>query len=323
MVVFIHVPFNGTLGVIMDSLARFAVPFFFLVSGFYSYNITHDKIKKRAKHIVKLIAFSSVLYVCFRVGENAIKGDIPNISSYLGKYLDIKNWIRFLFLNTTVSSKHLWYLFAILYVYIIFYFVTKLHINEKLIFAVSFSLLFLHILLGEILSAFNIVIPYVFMRNFALMGMPFFGIGLYIKKNCNKLYNTPNIVIITAAAAGVFATVISRYFFSRNELYTGSLFILFAAVIISIKFSAINYPSVINSLSDCSIYIYIFHNIVSALIKELYTVFNINTDSYAWLLNMHPVIVCVASTALAWFLKQITHKIKESKSRTASIQKTT
>lgn len=318
MIVFIHVSFNGNFGVIMDSLARFAVPFFFLVSGFFSCNITHDKIKKRAKHIAKLIVFSSVLYVCFRVGENAIKGDIPNISSYLGKYLDIKNWIRFFFLNTTVSSIHLWYLFAILYVYIIFYFVKKLHINEKMIFAFSFGLLFLHILLGEILSAFDIVIPYVFMRNFALMGIPFFGIGLYVKKHCNRLYHIPNKVIIMAAAAGVFSTVISRYFFGKNELYIGSLFILFAVVVIFIKFSTIHYPSAINSLSDCSIYIYIFHIIVSTLIKDLYTVFNINTDTYAWLLNMHPVIVCVASTALAWFLKQTTRKIKEYKSRTAS-----
>ena len=33
-------------GDIVDALARFAVPFFFLVSGYYSYQITCKKIKK-------------------------------------------------------------------------------------------------------------------------------------------------------------------------------------------------------------------------------------------------------------------------------------
>ena len=43
MVVFIHVLFYGNLGDAVDALARFAVPFFFLVSGYYSYQITCKK----------------------------------------------------------------------------------------------------------------------------------------------------------------------------------------------------------------------------------------------------------------------------------------
>ena len=46
MVVFIHVLFYGQTGVIMDTLARFAVPLFFLVSGYYSFQIRDEKIKK-------------------------------------------------------------------------------------------------------------------------------------------------------------------------------------------------------------------------------------------------------------------------------------
>ena len=49
MVVFIHVVFSGHIGVALEMLARFAVPFFFLVSGFYSYKISPHKIKNRMK----------------------------------------------------------------------------------------------------------------------------------------------------------------------------------------------------------------------------------------------------------------------------------
>ena len=46
MVLFIHVKFYDKLGTVVETVARFAVPFFFLVSGFHSYEITCDKIKK-------------------------------------------------------------------------------------------------------------------------------------------------------------------------------------------------------------------------------------------------------------------------------------
>ena len=42
MVVFIHVMFQGEFGVLVDALARFAVPLFFWVSGFFSYGISTE-----------------------------------------------------------------------------------------------------------------------------------------------------------------------------------------------------------------------------------------------------------------------------------------
>ena len=45
MVVFVHVIFSGYIGVAAETLARFAVPFFFLISGFYSYLGLPIKIK--------------------------------------------------------------------------------------------------------------------------------------------------------------------------------------------------------------------------------------------------------------------------------------
>ena len=61
MVVFIHVLFYGKLGVVIDALARFAVPFFFLVSGYYSYQIPCEKIKKRIRKILILLMKQLVL----------------------------------------------------------------------------------------------------------------------------------------------------------------------------------------------------------------------------------------------------------------------
>jgi surface polysaccharide O-acyltransferase-like enzyme len=308
MVVFIHVKFYGRTGYIISDLARFAVPFFFLISGYFSYQITSEKIKKRIKHVVLLFLFSFVLYTVFNVTMMLSRGDTAAIAAYFGRYGNLKTLLTLFVFNETVSSVHLWYLLAIIYVYIIFYLVTTLRFSEKVIFLISFLLLFLHILLGECLSAFGIALPYILVRNFALMGIPFFALGLFAKKHENKCHSIPNYVIVIAVIIGIVETILSRSFLGRNELYVGSLFILFTATVTFIKFSAKKYPSFLNTLASCSTYIYIYHIMLSNFIKEVYIWFDINMEASMLLMNIHPIIVCIVSTVLAYFTIQITNK---------------
>lgn len=312
MVVFIHVLFYGRLGVIMDALARFAVPLFFLISGFYSYRIKPEKIKKRIKQLVILLIFSSILYTFFNV--SMLVGDNSDaIVTYFRKYFNLETLINLFVFNIPVSAYHLWYLLAIIYVYIIFYFATIFRFNEKVVFFLSFSLLFLHILLGECLSALGIVLPTLIVRNFALMGIPFFALGLFAKKHEHKWESIPDYVLIIAVIIGVVETLLSRYFLGKNELYIGSLFILFAVSATFIKYSTAKYPPFINTLTGCSTYIYIIHILVSQIIKEIYVLLYINIDTSVFLAYLHPIIVCIVSTALAYFAMRITNAISLKK----------
>ena len=233
-----------------------------------------------------------------------LRGNAKGISAYFSNYLNIATLIKAIVFNVPVSATHLWYLLASIYVYIVFYFVTVLHLNEKLVYFVSFALLFLHILLGECLTAVGFLVPRTIMRNFALMGIPFFVLGLFVKKHENKLKNVPNHVIIIAVVIGVFASLFSRYSFGENQLYIGSLFILFAMVATFIKYSTAKYPPFLNALSGCSTYIYIFHIMISVVINEIYKLFNINFNSSVVLQYVHPIIVCIISTAVAYGIIQ-------------------
>ena len=158
MVVFIHISFYGKFGAIVDALARFAVPFFFLVSGYYSYQITCEKIKKRIKNIITLLILA---IVCCNIFEIAIllRWNIDGLGAFFYKYTDISTFINLLIFNLPVNFGHLWYLLAILYVYVVYYFATKLHVKDKVIFIISFLLLGLHIILGEGLSVIGIKLP--------------------------------------------------------------------------------------------------------------------------------------------------------------------
>ena len=135
MVVFVHVPFYGKAGSIIDALARFAVPLFFFISGFFSYEISLEKIKKRTKRIVIITAFSSALYFLFRIALLLWFENMSAVVSYFKGLLEIKSIINLIVFNLPFSSGHNWYLLALIYVYIIFYFITKFRLKEKIIFS--------------------------------------------------------------------------------------------------------------------------------------------------------------------------------------------
>jgi hypothetical protein len=179
-------------------------------------------------------------------------------------------------------------------------------------------LLFLHVLLGEGLSVFGITLPIHYLRNFALVGFPFFALGLFVKKYECKFKNVPNYMIFVFIIIGALETVISRSFLGENELYVGSLFVLVALVCVFIKCANVKYPPFLLALEGCSTYIYIFHIMISSVICITYGVVGIDMYSSAILENLHPVIVCIGSTVFSYVLiKTLKHIKKIKKQRSA------
>lgn len=311
MVVFIHVLFYGKIGVVFDTLARFAVPLFFIVSGFYSYGITPEKVKKRMKHILGLFIFAITFFILFRMSLLIIQDNFEIFFDEIIYCFKPKLLALFVFFNliSYTKAEYLWYLLASLYVYVIFYFSLKLKISEKIIFGASFLLLLIHLLLGEGLSIVGISLPIVSIRNFLFMGLPFFGIGMFARKNKDKLRNIPNYIIAISLLMGSVLSLFSCYMFGENELYTGTLFIIFSAVVIFIKYSDVKYPKILESFSDCSTYIYIFHLPIAITLKYLCEVLDIDIQSSAILTNLLPVTVCILSTVAAYIMVHTLHKI--------------
>lgn len=302
MVVFIHILFYGEIGTIFDALARFAVPFFFVVSGFYSKDITQKQLKKRILHIARLLLFAVMTYILWNVLQYLASGDMQGLAQYLGEFLNTEKLWRLFALNVPVYTEHLWYLFAILYVYIFYYVVTALKIPRKFVVSAAMLLLLLHLVLAEGLSICRIDVPVPFVRNFALMGIPFFEMGLQANTYREKLCRISDRIIAVCVVTGIVATILSRYLFGKNELYIGSLFILFSLVTVFVKYPNAADASVLASMGRYSTYIYIFHPIVSAVVKRAYSVVSLYYDTSVFLQLVHPVFVCVLSTLLAYMI---------------------
>lgn len=302
MVVFIHVLFAGKVGTAIESVGRFAVPLFFLISGFYSYQIEPEKIKKRAKNILHLLIVATVCCTIFKVWQMFSARGVRGIIAYFIRYTRLETLFRLFFLNVSLSSGHLWYLFAILYVYILFYFVRKFRVGDKAVFIASFSLLAAHLLLGEGLAIAGITLKNIYVRNFLLMGAPCFGLGLFVKKYEDRFRTIPNYLIAIAVIIGIAESIFSRFSFARQEMYIGSVCILFALVCIFIKYSDAKTPPFIMALEGCSTYIYIFHIIIATVMADLYGWFGLDMDRSLILQNIHPILVCLVSTAVAYLI---------------------
>ena len=179
-------------------------------------------------------------------------------------------------------------------------------------FTISLFLLLLNLLLGEGLSLFGIILPIPIVRNFVTMGIPFFTLGLFVKKHEDKIHSIPNYVIPIFIVIGALESVISAYLLGTKEFYLGSLFILAAIVCVFIQYTNIKAPSFLTALDDCSTYIYIFHIMISTVIFIIYGILGIDIYSSLILENLHPIVVCISSTIFAYVFIKILKNIRKN-----------
>ena len=304
VVVFIHFKFSGLTGDIVDALARFAVPVFFMVSGYFAYNNSTEKLISKMKNIIKIYFWGAVIYIGFYGVLSLYDVGIKGAMWYCISYFNPVFIVKFIVFNVPRSSEHLWFLVALIYVYGLHYFIAKWKIKESIYLWIGVVLLAIHLLLGVGLSSIGIVIPICVIRNFLFMGYPFYCIGMLIRKNeglIHKKFTYRRAMILILI--GVIETVISYFICGGNELYIGSVLVAVALLIISLKTKDIQINEKIIKLSQTSTGIYLIHIVVG------YSLERIVTADMPIVKNVLPVLVCIISTLVVL----MNEKIKKTK----------
>ncbi len=226
----IHVSFPGDVGIVMNTLARFAVPFFFMTSGFFSYyqndSIISGKIKSKIKHTAILAVAAWGFCIAYEFITRFYKylffeGSAPY--SYLYNTFSLKSILKLLTINVVTEFTHFWFLFALLYVYIIFAILHKLHNQDKVAFLIPI-LLALGIALKEF-TVFNKNLPSVmyesgFCRNFLFVGLPLFLLGYYIRKNETKLTQKYTyVLLVILMVVGSAEAIAVRFLHALKDIY--------------------------------------------------------------------------------------------------------
>lgn len=181
LIVCIHVPFPGRVGAYFTALTRVAVPVFFMITGyFYSDTVARHKEKQQIKKILCLAVEANILFFVWNVILNILRKE--SIISYTQSIFTGKSILKFLVMNESPLAGHLWYLGAILYVLVIVLLVDKLNCR-KLLYYLTPVLLIADLAFGKYsLLIFHREFPYILVRNFLCVGIPYFCIGNLIRE---------------------------------------------------------------------------------------------------------------------------------------------
>ena len=216
---------RGFTGEMIVSFARFAVPLFFLISGFYSYiendNEAISKYKVRIIRLIKLLIASNIIYFIF----NCYSESDFNISASLIYMFNISNCFDYIIFNISPTSEHLWFIEALIYCYILFFAMRKMKINNDKLYIFIPLLLVGCISIGEISHLMGFNFESFYYRNFLFMGFPFFILGYFIHDKQEMFTNISDKyifgIIILSSCLTIFETIKA----GRVSLYIGTIFL--------------------------------------------------------------------------------------------------
>lgn len=114
-VIWIHEQFPGVTGQLIDQIGAFAVPVFFMVSGYFSHSSSREKLARSIRHILTLIVIAYGLNLLRVAVFNGAAGAVDALMDAFKP----KTLILWVVLNITPISGVAWFLFALLYCYIL------------------------------------------------------------------------------------------------------------------------------------------------------------------------------------------------------------
>lgn len=256
----------------------------------------------KLRSTAKLTLAGSLLYAVSNTVLYALSGKAP--LSWLNSFLTPIGLARFIFFNRAVFlSSVMYYLFALIYVYLLFILFLKLNIVrhiEKLIPV----LLSACVILTEFIRA-----PWYFSGNFLLTGLPFFMLGRYFAEHRIKSF-----CIEAGIPLGIVMTLLETRYISKGSFcYIGTL-----VLSISLFLSCLNYPSlplpklIVFFGRNCSSHVFLIH---CAVRDHLYRLIPSKPPALGWLRFF---CVIAVSSLLSLMMFQMTRQFRSSKSSSTS-----
>ena len=311
-VVFIHVKFPGYFGDIVCRLSQFAVPVFFLTSGYFSYSQdktwTENTVKRRAKRILWLSVWTTCLYWILTKAYPWIRNGCAwggDINAFL------IGVTRFLLMQDVDFSggAHLWFLWALLWCYMLIIVVNKFSLWNWFYGFIPFM-------------AVLIVLQYACRMFFGwswhttnlLPAITYVITGNLLACHRDMVFKISNIQLLVFIIMGELVSLVNllhpRYDFSEIGILIASV-AMFAYAIKNEEF-------IIGKLIEdigykYSLWIYIFHIFVNIVLVKGIKVIGLND---VMLINgMKPLIVVLITLILAIMLENINIKLRRKYGR--------
>lgn len=250
LVVCVHKRFPGEVGMYITALARMAVPVFFMITGyFYSQTAARQGEKRQIIKILKLVVISNLFY-CLWSGFISVTQGGKTFGEYLSAVINKQTLFEFAVLNESPFRGHLWYLSALLYVLVIVLCVHKAgKTGRKALYCLIPVLLLADLIFGKYsVAILGKKIPYIYVRNFLCVGLPYFCIGDYIRqRELSGKSGKRNLVLLGGMIPVFWMTTLAERFLLRyykvnapREHYISTTFLAVAAFLFFLEYGKRN-----------------------------------------------------------------------------------
>ena len=258
-VVFTHVCFPGYLGRFVRCIGRFAVPVFFASAGYFSFNASSLRIRKKLVHILQLNLLAMAIHVIWDCIIIEYSGG--STIGFLRSLTPNPGWIvsTFLLLEHPFYEyqyEHLWFLVALAICYCILavfiHFFGDRPANFHSLYVVGFTMCILHIFVEEVATACGHPLSFQMSRNTLLFAFPLFTLGIFLREYQQQIltnFHLSPAKLVFLIAFGMLVSLSEEKAVGNIELYTGTLI---SSVAIMLLCAALSESSV-NKSSLCSI----------------------------------------------------------------------
>lgn len=309
-----HMDFQGLFGQGYLKLISWTVPFFFMISGYYSYYEEEEKFKKKnhtkIKNILRVTIISLIFYFFVTFINEWIKGDLSELFKIIFR---AKTIFDILVVNdfTAINAGHLWFLISLVYCYLILEFVVKHKKTNWLYWSIPI-LLTIRLFVSAITGG-----NWHYLQNVFMCAIPCFATGYYAathqeqyNKLINKLTNHQLIIIIIVSILinfigafiklsinifeiGIIIAYISIFTFAMKNpvMYVSKFF-----ETVGIKYSAV---------------IYITHMLFILITRFLFN--KLGLSSITGMIYIRALLVVILTLLNAIICEKILTKMKEKK----------
>lgn len=297
-VVLIHCTLPGVPGEIIKGIARFAVPLFFLISGYFAYGREDAVLRRREIHILRLyVGAVAVYYLWAAIRYFLSQRTFAQMGAELfpdgGRTVS-----ELLFFNRTAMAPHLWFMGALVYCYLFYRLLARKRLEERAYLLIP-VLLAANLLLGEGRGLTGIAVPVRWIRSFWLTGFPFFLWGSWFacreKQGRLQLHRGAGMALV---AGGMLLSSVECLWSGYDELYVGSILTAGGLFSLALAFADLGKGSLLARIGERdSANIYLWHMLLRNFAALAFLMAGVYETMACQLLM--PFLVGAASTALA------------------------
>ena len=254
LVVFCHFHIENSFGTYVIALARFAVPFFLLISGYFALRPTTEEsisfARKKLLSTGRLLVVGTAVCIVSNTVQCMLKGEAP--FKWFMDVIGPKAILKLLIFNRAHwLSSVMYYLFMVVYVYIAYMLICKFNLLK-----ISYYFVPLFLVLNVFISKTDY--EWYYAGNFIFTGIPFFLLGCWIKGKDIKFSSTWKNIL--AVAIGIIFTFVENFFYSECYCYIGTIILSLSTFLLGLRCCDLKIPGVISGFgTKFSMLIFLLH----------------------------------------------------------------